>query len=58
MHGGQTVQDRPIVCMEVEEECGDEIFIGTIFGPPRSTLTLPNWVKLGSELNTGIAAIR
>ena len=34
---GQTVQDRPIVCVEVEQECGDEISIGTIFyllGPP------------------------
>ena len=30
---GQTVQDRPIVCIEVEWECGDEISIGTIFDP-------------------------
>ena len=30
---GQTVQDRPIVCVEVEYEYGDDIFIGTIFDP-------------------------
>ena len=34
---GQTVQDKPIVCIAVEYECGDEISIGSIFdalGPP------------------------
>ena len=34
---GQTVQDRPIVCIEVGQECWDEISIGTIFDPYRST---------------------
>ena len=27
---GQTVQDRPVVSIEVEQECVDEISIGTI----------------------------
>ena len=34
---GQTVQDRPLGCIEIELECGDDISIGTIFdllGPP------------------------
>ena len=34
---GQTVQDRPTVCIEVEQQCGVDILIGTIFdtlGPP------------------------
>ena len=30
---GQTVQDRPAVCIEIELECGDEISIGTTFDP-------------------------
>ena len=37
VHCGQTVQDSPLVCIEVEYEYGDEISIGTIFdtlGPP------------------------
>ena len=38
----QTVQDRPIVWKEVEQEFGDEISIDTILTPPRSTLTPKN----------------
>ena len=30
---GQTVQDRPMVCIEVELECGVDISIDTIFDP-------------------------
>ena len=30
---GQTVQDRPMLFMEVEHECEDDISIGTIFDP-------------------------
>ena len=33
VHCGQTVQDRPIAYKEVEQECGDDISIGTIFDP-------------------------
>ena len=30
---GQAVQDRPFVCMEVQQEYGADISIGAIFDP-------------------------
>ena len=31
---GKTVQDRPKVCIEVAQECDDDISIGTILDTP------------------------
>ena len=49
MYCDQTVQDRPMVCIEVEYECWDEISIGTIFDP----LGQPQPPKWGVELGGG-----
>ena len=43
---GQTVQDSPIVCVEVEHKCGNEISIGATFdplGPPKTPNKGSNW---------------
>ena len=32
MHCAKAVQDRHMICIEVEEECGVEISIGAILG--------------------------
>ena len=39
VYSGSTLQDRPVVCIEVEYECGVVISIGIIFDPLKYSLS-------------------